>query len=126
MRLQARDAYIPANIDITIWQPEVHALNEDLLSTPVQGSAVPDNPVFFLNEADIVQHMGQTTNTNRRTNLIDANGTMGDISHYWLRSVGRTTSNVTFVNPWGDWWGGTNANHTGTGLAFRPTIWVRR
>ena len=123
--ISIRYAYVSANTDYTIWQPEVHALNEDWLSTPVQGSAAPDNPVFFLSEADIYQHMGQTTDADRQTNLIQANGILVEPTHYWLRSVGGNTNAVALVINNGTWgWG--NANFSTADRAFRPTIWAHR
>ena len=124
LKLQARDAYIPANT-IAVWNPGAHALNEDWLSTPVQGSVVPDNPVFFLSEADVYQRLGQTTNDLRLTNSIDADGNVGDSTHYWLRSVGLATSGVAHINHNGPW-GWHYASNTFTTIAFRPTIWVHR
>ena len=125
LRLQARDAYIPANTDHTIWQPEVHTLNEEWLSTPVQDSVVPDNPVFFLSEAEVYQRLGQAERADRITNSITANGTAEGIAHYWLRSIGADTDRVARVNNTGNWWYGW-AHVTDTPMAFRPTIWVRR
>ena len=130
LRLQARDAYIPANTDYTIWNWGTQATNAAWLSTPVQGSnTVPDNPVFFLSEAEVYQRMGQTTAALRQTNSIAANGTVGDISTYWLRSAAQIANHIavvgTFANPNGHWnW--ASAHATNTGAAFRPTIWVRR
>ena len=120
-----KDAYIPVNTDPIIWNYGAQATNAAWLSTPVQGSVVPDNPVFFLSEADIVQHMGQTTAANRRTNRIDANGNVGEPSSYWMRTVGSPTLSVARINNVGGWsW--HSATTTGTDAAFRPTIWVRR
>ena len=125
LRLQARDAYIPANTDITLFNTEAIRTNPDLLSTPVQGSTVPDNPVFFLSEVEIHQRLGHTTAADRITIPIDANGNVGGVSNYWFRSIAATTSRVAMVNHGGTW-GWNPANITDPTRAFRPTIWVRR
>ena len=125
LRLQARDAYIPANT-ITVWDPGARALEERWLSTPVQGSTAPDNPVFFLSEVEVVQRLGQTTDDLRSgTNRIAANGNAGNPSRYWLRSIGLWSTGVADVHNIGIWHA-THANDTTTAAAFRPTIWVRR
>ena len=98
MRLQARDAYIPANTDITLFNTEVITTNPDLLSTPVQGSTAPDNPVFFLSEPEVHQRLSQTEPAGRATNRIDANGDVAG-SQYWLRSITIWSGAVTRIQP---------------------------
>ena len=126
LRLQARDAYIPANTDYTAFNPEVHATETEWLSTPVQGSEVPDNPVFFLSEPEVQQRLNQPTPALRSgTNTITVDGNARDISGYWLRSVGHNTSDTALVASNGGWWTGL-ATSSGPLTAFRPTIWVHR
>ena len=93
--------------------------NENWLSMPVQGSIAPDNPILFLNEADVHQRMGQPEIADRITNGIDANGTVVGVSSYWLRSIGHITNCVAIVFTNGHW-NAARANAPDTVFAFRP------
>lgn len=132
--LALRNATVNANLP-TRWNTvgtSSAARGEDTLitslSTPVTGSHNSNNPVFFLNEAEINVRLGQNgagAQTSRVTNRLNVNGSIGAAAWYWLRSAGPNATNpVSMIHADGSWWSLNPDNVTTAAASFRPAIWI--
>jgi len=125
LRATAVHANVLANAtDFTLWTGN-GATQNARLSTPIAGSDVPDNPVFFLSDTEVHRRLGGTTNNQRIVNIIRANGTLGPTVRYWLRSVGSHSGQGATINNTGAW-GSFPLATAHEDLSFRPAVWVDR
>ena len=129
LRAQAVHTNLPSTIiGDGVWGTNTRHTDVAQLSSPTGTPAVGvgQNPVFFLSEAELYLTLNQTAASDRIVNRVAYDGTVGAASWFWMRTAGHNTDHVAAVTMFSDSWNAVSADITGTFLAFRPAIWVRR
>ena len=130
LRASAVHAEIPTRTAVN-WVNQtnmgVDGYNSEFLSFPIATEGIPDNPLFFPSEAEIVLWAKEATNLDRiRYLLPDGTTNPTVVSPYFIRSRANGANTHVFVDTAGNWSAtNPNTNH-GANAGFRPCVWIDR